>query len=606
MSHTTTTEEPSPSICKNCREKPVSSSNHSSVRCPKMPQIQRSGHGMKTYANRIWMAVEQSKKIIERTWKHLDYKRNSFACCFDHDDNGKLTAKGVRDVKTFLNLLDQEETLTYEKNFGFLKLTNPFRGLHSTLLGGGPCSFQVLAPFEPFSDEHLSEMCELYLMNEVENVPFIEYDDVILAPVLELLTPITNGLAYISKECDEVWSYKNVFRCLKNTYSEPYLSQFWFYNNADFSCRKFKLPSDPGTDKKYLNKWGFSIGQAASLVNGCTQEHGKNGAETTSPEHQQYSFEKYLANGFQLGVVTNNYGVHDLLIKVLDNLACMKLGPNFSHSLHQDYFEMTRNYLGFVLENAKIITSYWQWFVHRRITPVEAGIVIHNKLSANESLPSWFLEFTGLLDRVSEKNDDYLSSYAAPQEVVGTVQNNDNSYTFLEPQYTLAVSSRIGYSSEPSYPHTLAVQVAAGITFMKFMLQTNVVLKEKTNTPELFPNKSLLQRPVGTPIIVEAESDGSTLRATNLMDDRTITDELNKFAINVAVSRCWAGAGTSSDVCEGLYLGEQIALRICSDLLASWYFDDHTYDKITPHHVTVPLFDGMGSVIPSSSYRQGK
>lgn len=590
------------SSCHECQSnEQVTTHKYATVRFPRIPEVKRSGHGKRTYANRICMAVEQSKRNSERIWKHVHFKRNDFAGYFDHDNRGKLTGKGARDIKNFLKYLEAEDVEEYQKHFGLLNLSNPFQGLHTTLAGAGACSFKLIEPFEPYSDEHLAEMTELYLMNELECLSFSEYTQETIGEVCGILNKITNYMAYTAKENYEEWSPSNIFRCVKQKYPEPYLSQFWFYNNNNYSNRKYKLPADPCTDQNYLNKWGFSNGQTASQINGRCQENGKEGPDTVSSENLRFSFEKFVTNGFQLGSISNIYRVHDLLLGVLSNLEMMNITPNFFHPLHQNFVETTRNNLGFVLENANIISSYWQWFVHRRITPIEASSYIHRCLSEEDTmLPSWFSEFTELTDRIAEKNEDYLESYAKQENVIETIKNNDGTYSYLKPQFTLACSNRAGYCHEPAYPNVKSVQVAAGVTFIKFMLKTNVIIQPHL---DLYPAKDAMKGPRDRTVLLSADSEGHILKGTPLNDDRTITDELNKFMINLGMGQAWSGAATSSDITEGFYLGEQIALRICSDLLTSWFYDEQKQDKVKYPKVTVPLLNGEACVIPSSSYR---
>jgi PAP2 superfamily len=159
---------------------------------------------------------------------------------------------------------------------------------------------------------------------------------------------------------------------------------------------------------------------------------------------------------------------------------------------------------------------FQKWLVHRRLRPEEFGGRIHhtNTGAANYLIDPEIL-YSDALTRTFARTNSYLLPQAFPE----------------------------GAPTHPAYPSGHAVFIGAGVTMLKAFLKEDFVI----------PN----------PVV--ASRDGLSLLPYSGAP-LAVLNELNKLTWNIALGRNFGGVHYRSDAREGLWLGEQVAIRLMQDL----------------------------------------
>jgi hypothetical protein len=251
-----------------------------------------------------------------------------------------------------------------------------------------------------------------------------------------------------------------------------------------------------------------------------TKDFDNDGTATTPPSATEGT------PGIVTGKPFLNFGPHDVLDTVVD-----------------------------VFMPGQNVCWYRKWRVHRRLRPEEYGgrIHAHRRRGRSFDIPSNVLESTALARTASTYGSDLL-----PQ-----------AYTEGSPTH-------------PSFPAGHSGVAGACATVLKAMfdgtheLSTDelvVPVRDGTADGVALAHGGTADDVQLTRLVsvADAEASGGTVAAT--ADDIaaarsatvTVTDELNKLAVNMALGRNWAGIHYRTDGIDGFLLGEQAAVRYLQD-----------------------------------------
>lgn len=177
---------------------------------------------------------------------------------------------------------------------------------------------------------------------------------------------------------------------------------------------------------------------------------------------------------------------------------------------------------------------FQKWQVHRRLRPEMYAARVHNHLIGYADYPLHpdIME-SSALGRVFSANGNYLIPQGYPE----------------------------GCPPHPAYPSGHASFAGAAATVLKAFFNESFVIPDP----------------------VESSPDGLSLVPFN-GEPLTIGGELNKMATNIGLGRNFSGIHYRSDIVEGLKLGEQVAIRLLTELKP-------TYNERFPGF-TLTKFDG--------------
>jgi membrane-associated phospholipid phosphatase len=370
------------------------------------------------------------------------------------------------------------------------------------------------------------EMVELYWQALARDVPFADYDS---TPIIQSAAQDLSRLSSFQgpTQASGGVSSSTIFRinapgCLVG----PYISQFMWKPipvNSTWVNQLYRVPT-AGVD--YLENYA----EWQVIQSGL-------------PPYRDPTFDptpRYLSNGRGLAEWVH----YDFLYQAFHNAALILMNQAPETILDTNpYWNPTNPYktskvetgfatfgaphvcawLGRVATAALEAAWYQKWCVHRRLRPEEFGGWAHQTLSGAAAYPiSQELLQSAALPLVFKANGAYLLPQAFPE----------------------------GCPLHPSYPAGHATVAGACSALLKaFFDETGLVTD-----------------------CVVATSDG--LSVTPYQGSAlTVGGEVNKLAMNIAIGRNFAGIHYRSDAMAGFSLGEDVAIAMMQDLVATFTED---------------------------------
>lgn len=634
------------------------------IKTSKMPCIKRSGYCEKAYYNRINMAVVQKKlgeKLdLKNSWDEQEgtdvgpYPDRAYVLGshkgFEHARCGELTEDGLENYKKFIDYLICENPVGIENDVTYNSanpgLVDPLSGFATQMIGATQCAIPMGSPPPAFGDAHAAQIVENQTMNLVENIPFCDWNDepTPLQDALDLLNipQVKNNIPEAAKKNGEDFTPGNAYRVLKNPNPFPYVSQFLYFNlvanNSQIYDHTYRGPKAAGNETS-VAKWGFNRGQAAAWMNGQSTEDYNMGSPGTNSGESAATWDKFFVfSGHNLGMLvrgdpTTKFG-EDLAYQLRSltrqvGSRSLKLNPGLP-----SYNTMSGNstaastevesLVGYFGNQARAGAYAWKWNTFRRLRPQAAALALHCQLTEGEDKdygwPLWLINNADILNAIANKNQEYLDEY---QSLTGDAAVEDED---VDKYYTYAQNNRGAAPAHPSVPAAHSVIIGSSIALLKFIYHTSG-LKLK-DIPELlykgdksllefriFPEASLIDDTevfsewsdladpeASFPVIMQANADGSQVKLIRLLDDRTVDDEINKFADNFSQARSWLGVHYTQDNVLGIRWGFLWGLRALCDLLASWRQNDIVNGEEISPRVYIPGLEAGESylVTPTS------
>lgn len=428
---------------------------------------------------------------------------------------------------------------------GTRKLVNPQSSYHYTLEGADSHALDIPPAPQFSSAEVAAEMGELYLMALARDVYFGDYttDSTVGAAVTDL-----NGFSDFRGPSPVTRS--NLFRGTSpGCEVGPYISQFLYLDVPEGVQQKVQrnLVPVPGTTNDFLTSYtewlNIQNGQMPTRTTtyDSTRRYIRNGRDLAEYVHYDFPYQAAL-------------NAANIIVNAVTGLAYTN-DPKFSpgaYDLGNPYLSYTKQSGFGTFGNADLqvrlakaaqyaLDHAWfqKWLVHRRLRPEEFGGRVHNNKTGTTNYPiDQELLVSPILDRINSRYGTYL----LPQ-------------TFPEAAPT-----------HPAYPSGHAVYIGAQVTILKAYLKEDFVI----------PNP-----------IVSERSGQSVQPVTGVT--LTIGNELNKLAWNIALARNFAGVHYRSDAREGIFLGEQVAIRLMQDLktLYNEPFSGFTLKKFDGTSITI-------------------
>ena len=181
---------------------------------------------------------------------------------------------------------------------------------------------------------------------------------------------------------------------------------------------------------------------------------------------------------------------------------------------------------------------YQKWLVHRRLRPEAYGGLVHHHLTGSRTYPLHrSLLNSAVLPLISSTYGSYFLPVAYPE----------------------------GCPLHPAYPAGHATIAGACVTVLKAFFKESFVIKSP----------------------VQASADGlSLIPHAGVL---TVGGELNKLASNISLGRDAAGVHWRTDGDQGMYLGEEVAIRLLRDhkLLNNEPFAGFSLRKFNGSTVTI-------------------
>ena len=594
----------------------------------------RLGLGGASYILRAWMAKGQQAQddpedlcTYPKTWAENEgtflkkqQKAVGFHKGFKHDECGEII--DLDNYKDFVCKLVSGDRIgldtTIEYASATTQMVDPWSGMGTTYVGAATGAVHLPTPPRAFSNENAADMVYNYLMACVTDLPFKCYDQSCeLATVVSMLNKAEvreftkdHGPHFAPGQSGQ-FTKQNVFRgnSTGNTLG-PYLSQFfcnriitnatntqeWGAKQELFEPRiKYdddcKVLSTLSGSQSHATYWTFSAGQAVSNMDSKSNEAWAGSVARAAAGSKD---KRYVCNGRDLGSMvrgepTSQYGYQTALL--LQNLG-VRFNPGLpafthasgnstaqSHAVAQAYATSFGNL-------SRMHAYYWKWFQYRQLRPEAAGLYSHlEKIGIKcYDWPSWYMGWDQLWCKVKSLNSDLFDAYPNANKP------NVNWGPGVDPcdpvSYTYPGINRGGAPRHPSYPAAHSYIAGTAFTVLKFVYDDTQLLKDVpgykatgSNTLgsafvaadlEFVDNVQL-----GDGVFVVPNSDGSKLCVyKNESSEWTVGHEIDKIMNNISIGRAWLGVHYNSDNTIALLAGEKEALRMCQDLLSTWYQDE--------------------------------
>lgn len=402
------------------------------------------------------------------------------------------------------------------------RLVSPCSAFSVQLEGPACCSVGLNPPPSISSQETAADMVELYEMALARDVPFCEFlTHRRIARGARRIFHSSKGRAASHADVDTGSAAAVVFR--GNTAGDavgPYLSQLWLTPYSRGTVMQEQTHNLPSACTDYLmdrqeyiaSQNGAPPADAPRMAK--IQRYVRTPRDLAWVMHEMFPYEPYIHVVMSLKALGASLApCNPYLSGVIPNQSnFVALGVN-------DLLDMIPRAARAALEAA----WYHKWLVHRRLRPEAMAFMVDRAMVTSEN--------------PHRIHDDLLLSANKTLTSVHRLTEG----TLLLPQ-----AYPEGSPLCPSYPSGYACVAGACATVIKAFFDENWQ----------FPRKMV------------ADVDG-----TDLVDDRTasarrlsLRGEVDKFASNAALSRCWAGVNFRADVEAGLHLGERVALRLLKDL----------------------------------------
>ncbi len=373
--------------------------------------------------------------------------------------------------------------------------------------GADPTRLRIAAAPTFASEQRAAEMCEVYWMALLRDVPFERYDD------SELAAAAVADLRRFALFHDV--TPQTLFRGVTSGEKVgPYLSQF-LWKPVPYGMTTITQKYAAG-----LHGVDFmtSLAECLRVQNGVAPSqslalgapgYARCGRDLGEYVHKDFTYQAFL-NAALILLALGGAALDDANpYKAYANRAgfvCMG-GP--------DVLSMVAQVAALALKAA----WYQKWSVNRTLRPEAFALRVHQNESAARSYPIHAkLIASPVLDRVHAAHGSLLLPQAFPE----------------------------GSPTHPSYPAGHAAIAGACVTVLKAFFKEGFVL----------PN----------PVV--ASDDGTALEAYS--GTLTVGGELDKLASNIATGRNIAGVHYWSDGIEGLRLGEQVGLAFLADIRTTY------------------------------------
>jgi hypothetical protein len=441
------------------------------------------------------------------------------------------SAQGEVDTESYDALL---RALTSGKNADFdripiggaAKLANPQAAFAFDLEGPDARQLAIAVPPRFDSAQQAAEMVELYWHAITRDIPFADYGTNELTKAAS--GDLTRCQGFGGPSASGYVGPQTLFRGFTAGDLEgPYISQF-LVHDVPYGAIPLvqRIRTTPAGDD-----YGVREEEWLAIQRGLGR---------SSPRFARTP--RYIANGRDLAMYVRNDPLYQAFLNAA--LILLKMGVPFDNA---DPYRFSRNQSGFVtfgpaaivdlvarVANCALKAAWYQkWLVHRRLRPEEFAGCVHRRLTTNREYPiAESLLRSKVLERLYARTGTYLLPLAYPE----------------------------GCPLHPSYPAGHAVVAGACATVLKAVFDENFIISQ--------PFAAARDGSVRTPIEIPL----------------TIRGELDKLASNIAVGRNIAGLHWRSDYCEGLRLGEAVAIGIMRDM------KECLHERISGYSLTT--FDG--------------
>lgn len=632
-------------------------------------KVDRTLIGTEAYVDRMWMAEANQELDVGKSSYTESYEDNEGKYPisqskvvgahkgFDHNELGELTTEGVNagldNYKKWvcgLVTTDIIKMATEVKGFNGTGVAQvgPVNGMSGNLFGPSNTSFPLLKHYREFSNEGSAEFAELYLRNLTLDIAFTDYAAKIIDEQSNLFlakkileTPKMKEHFLQSPASGHIYTDKNIFRGNNSGADKGgHISQFLLANiNAGAAngtpsswtfVQKYNSPK-PLNKTSSAVSWGFTSGQAASLLNGQSTEQYNGGGSTviTSSADTERTFihsgrtmgafvtdEPRSQATYNASLMLSNWGVQfnpGLVVYLNEN------GQQVIRDTNANRTAATGNiYAPFVGNMAHMNAYYWKYMVARRVRPEAMGLYLHNQMTCvkDYGFPSWFANLNGELalmwSAVKTDNKNIAERYGANILPTPPKLSPDPRTT---PSYNYHTQNISGAPRHPCYPSGHSAAIGGGMTLLKFVYNCSVplnslaVFKLDANglvNSRLADDADLDYGQIGgkldtnknRAIYLEANSAGTQL-LVKFNDDSswTVNNEIDKMISNIAHGRDWLGVHYRSDDTNTILYAEEVAIRCFKDLLTSWTNDsvvkvDGEYILEAPK-VTIQKYQGQ-------------
>lgn len=436
------------------------------------------------------------------------------------------------------------------------KLVDPQASFLASLVGRPSGAFSVAVPPALSSVELATELLELYAMWALRDVPFVHYSNA--STIAEVDPSATSVVTLVLNTLNQNQSLKTKLLpidsatkkitprllCRGSSTGEqigPHISQFLYRSVKMGGLRPFEqLYTVPMTLVEAFNsnhqvEFGTNKTTMIAIENGFVPENDAN----------RFVGDRYIFDGRSFAESVHNdppYAFAYNAIMILNQLgaplnpAWSNLSPNEGLFISRAGAARIQSDLGEISRRALAAVWYQKWFVHRRLRPEAASLILQNVLDSTSAGNSFGLDallFTTQSSSLLDYVNSQLQAYAG-----------DN--TFL-----LSCSYPEGAPRHPAYPSGHAVLGGA----FQFLLR--VYYNESTRWIDL-PGLQSIQE---NQRVEQASADGTQKIFYTGSDVQSITvgSELLKLAGNYGYGRNWAGIHWRTDIEQGILLGEKVA-----------------------------------------------
>jgi membrane-associated phospholipid phosphatase len=410
---------------------------------------------------------------------------------------------------------------------GTAKQVSPQAAVAYQMEGADPTRLRIPAAPAFASEQRAAEMCEVYWMALLRDVPFTQYEGNALA------AQAVADLRRFSLFRDV--TVQTLFRGV--TAGEkigPYLSQF-LWKTVPFGMTT--IPQQYAAGTAHVD-FMTDVAECLRIQNGIAPSqaltlsaphYARDGRDLGEYVHKDFSYQAFLNAGLiLLGLGGGALGDANPY-KAYANRA------NFVCFGGPDVLSMVAQVAALALKAA----WYQKWSVNRTLRPEVFALRVHQHESGARSYPIHSALFSSpVLDHVHSAHGTLLLPMA-----------------FAE-----------GSPTHPAYPAGHATIAGACVTVLKAFFKESFVL----------PN----------PVV--AREDGSALDAYNGAA-LTVGGELDKLAANISIGRNIAGVHYWSDGIEGMRLGEKVGLAFLADIRSTYpeSFGGFTLTKFDGQTITI-------------------
>jgi len=451
-------------------------------------------------------------------------KIGSFTKALPHDDLGEVDLGAFDQLRTAL-ITGNDADFESIPLGGSRKLANP-QATYAFSLEGADSHALSMPPAPTFaSEDEAAEIVEVYWHALLRDVPFEHYgthSDA--AAAIEDM----NTFSYFRNKYDGGVTVENLFRGeTLGDLAGPFVSQLLLKPipfGATWVEQRYTV-GEAGADYMTTYDDWLQVQRGnipRSSVLDSTPRYIKDARGLGSYVHSDFTYQAYLSAA---QIIIGGLGISN------------PWHPNLPYwnSATQGRFVTlgAADLLTLIAKAAhEALKAAWfeKWQVHLRLRPEAFGGRIHNNLDGTTSYDI-------------DSSIDSVTVFAETFSRYGT--------------YLLPMAYPEGSPTHPAYPAGHATVAGACVTLLKAFFDTGLEI----------PN----------PVVPNAK--GTRLGPWAGGEFLTIGGELNKLAANISLGRDMAGVHWRSDGIEGLFLGEQVAIRILKDIkrIYNEEFDGFTF-----------------------------